>query len=216
MLREEYEKKRAEESATAGAASGAASGAAAGAAAGAGKKTTPKPPKPTMQIPVAGKKRKHQASPAAAAAAAAAAASSAEEMESSPTETVVAVVPWQLSPPPTNTEGLLDGVLSPEVLRTDEELEVLHQEIVQTTAEIIDAICSLDIYALAWFAHNLEESKNRFKKEYARKAHYIKFAIQKISGLRLLDFKRLRLSSVCNYVRNETFMSTLAIFLTMG
>jgi pyruvate/2-oxoglutarate dehydrogenase complex dihydrolipoamide acyltransferase (E2) component len=73
--------------------------------------------------------------------------------------------------------------LSPERLGTDMamvmELEALHQETVQKTAQIIDAIRSFDIYALSWVEHNLKECKKRFKKEYARKTQYIKFFAQK-------------------------------------
>jgi hypothetical protein len=95
-------------------------------------------------------------------------------MDVSPTGGL-AMVPLPPGAPP-NLEG---GVLSPEVLRTDMELEVLHQETLQKTAQIIDAIRSFDIYALSWVAHNLKECKKRFKKEHARKTQYIKFFAQK-------------------------------------
>jgi hypothetical protein len=55
------------------------------------------------------------------------------------------------------------------------ELEILHQETVQKTAQIIDAIRSCDIYALSWVEHNLKECKKRFKKEYACNTHYITY-----------------------------------------
>jgi hypothetical protein len=56
---------------------------------------------------------------------------------------------------------------------------IVRREIVQKSAHIIDAIRSLDIYALSWVEHNLKECKKRFKKVYARKVQYIKFAIKK-------------------------------------
>ena len=85
------------------------------------------------------KKRKPQFSPAT------------EEMDVSPTGAAVPL--------------LLEGVVSPVAPRTDMELEFLHQETVQKTAQIIDAIRSFDIYALSWVEHNLKECKKPFKKE---------------------------------------------------
>jgi hypothetical protein len=96
------------------------------------------------------KKRKPQFSPADDQ-------SSAEEMDVSPTGGLT-MVPLPPGAPPN-----LEGVLSPEHLRTDMELEVLHQETVQKTAQIIDAIRSFDIYALSWVEHNLKECKKHAK-----------------------------------------------------
>ena len=59
------------------------------------------------------------------------------------------------------------------------EFEVLHQETVQKTAQIIPVIRSFDINVLSWVEHNLKECKKRFKKEYARNTQYIKFFAQK-------------------------------------
>jgi hypothetical protein len=53
------------------------------------------------------------------------------------------------------------------------ELKILHQETVQNTAQIIDAIRSLDIYPLSWVEQKLKECKKRFKKEYTRNTQYI-------------------------------------------
>jgi len=99
------------------------------------------------------KKRKPQFSPAT------------EEMDVSPTGATAPL--------------LLEGMVSPEAPRTDVELKILHQETVQKTAQIIDAIRSFDIYALSWVEHNLKECKKRFKKECARNTQYIKFFAQK-------------------------------------
>ena len=47
------------------------------------------------------------------------------------------------------------------------------KEIVQKTAQIIDGIRSLDIYALSWAEHNLKEhSKARFRSDYGSKVDY--------------------------------------------
>jgi hypothetical protein len=99
------------------------------------------------------KKRKPQFSPAT------------EEMDVSPTGATAPL--------------LLEGVVSPENPRTDIELEILHQETVQKTAQIIDAIRSFDIHALSGVEHNLKECKKLFKKEYTRNTQYIKFFAHK-------------------------------------
>jgi hypothetical protein len=85
------------------------------------------------------KKRKPQFSPAGDP-------SSAEEMDVSPTGGLAMV------PPPTVTPLNLEGVLSPEVLRTDMELEVLHQKTVEKNAQIFDSIFSetFHIFDLFW------------------------------------------------------------------
>ena len=70
-----------------------------------------------------------------------------------------------VSPTGATAPLLLEGVVSPENPRTDMEIEILHQETVQKTAQIIDAIRSFDIYALSWVEHNLKECKKPFKKE---------------------------------------------------
>jgi hypothetical protein len=85
------------------------------------------------------------------------------------------------------------------------ELEVLHQETLQKTAQIIDAIRSFDIYALSWVAHNLKECKKCFKKEHARKAQYIKFFTQKNKRAKVESALSLSLVCTCR-----------AMLLTMG
>ncbi len=54
---------------------------------------------------------------------------------------------------------------------------LLHK--VQKSAQIIDVIRSVDIYGRSLVEHNLKECRKRFKKEYARKAHYMKFVTKK-------------------------------------
>jgi len=94
---------------------------------------------------------------------------------------VLESLPFNSLSVPTNTEGregvVLSQVLIEVLLVTTAELEALHQQIVQNTAQIIDDIRSLDIYAIAWVEHNLEESKKVFKKQYARKDQYVHFFI---------------------------------------
>jgi FtsZ-binding cell division protein ZapB len=123
-------------------------------------------------------------------------------MDVSPTS---AMVPLPPGAPPN-----LEGVLSPEHLRTDMELEVLHQETVQKTAQIIDAIRSFDFYALSWVEHNLKECKKCFTKEHARKAQYFKFFTQKNKRAKTGKKKwRARLSLICAVMYG-------AMLLTMG
>jgi hypothetical protein len=81
--------------------------------------------------------------------------------------TALALVPYSGNAANSNSEGLLDGVISPHQSRTDEQHEVMHREIVQKNAHIIDDIRSLDIYALSRVRHNLKEHrKARFRRDY--------------------------------------------------
>ena len=115
---------------------------------------------------------------AAAGAAAAGAAASAGMKKWKP-KFSPATEEMDVSPTGATAPLLLEGVVSPEAPRTDVELKILHQETVQKTAQIIDAIRSFDIYALSWVEHNLKECKKRFKKECARNTQYIEFFAQK-------------------------------------
>ena len=107
-----------------------------------------------VQIPAAGCKRESKASLANAGSSASA---SAEDMDITPTtDTVMAVALVSYSGNAANSEGLLDGLISSHQSRTDEQHEVMHTEIVQKTADIIDRFRSLDIFALSWVEHNLK------------------------------------------------------------
>ena len=105
------------------------------------------------------KRLKESAGGGAAAGAAASEKKKKRKLQFSP-----ATDDMDVSPTGATAPLLLEGVVSPEAPRTDMELEILHQETVQKTAQIIDAIRSFDIYALSWVEHNLKECKKRFKK----------------------------------------------------
>ena len=86
-----------------------------------------------------------------------------EEKDDSPTGAAVDIVPP--TPPP---EGLLspsEGLISPTETLTFEELEAMHNEIVQKCAPLIDGINALNIFGLAWVEHchkhKLKEHKMR-------------------------------------------------------
>jgi hypothetical protein len=106
------------------------------------------------------KRLKESAGGGAAAGAAASEKKKKRKLQFSP-----ATDDMDVSPTGATAPLLLEGVVSPEAPRTDMELEILHQETVQKTAQIIDAIRSFDIYALSWVEHNLKECKKPFKKE---------------------------------------------------
>jgi hypothetical protein len=121
-------------------------------------------------------KRKPKASLAKAGSSASA---SAEDMDITPkTDTVMAVALVPDSGNAANSEGLLDGVISSHQSRTDEQHEVMHTEIVQktVTADIIDRFRSLDIFALSWIEHNLQEhGKLRVRSDYKPRVECIRF-----------------------------------------
>ena len=125
------------------------------------------------------KERVKESAGAAAAGAAAEGAEDREEKKKRKPQFSPATEEMDVSPTGAAVPLLLEGMVSPEAPRTDVELKILHQETVQKTAQIIDAIRSFDIYALSWVEHNLKECKKRFKKECARNTQYIKFFAQK-------------------------------------
>ena len=99
---------------------------------------------------------------------------------------VLESLPFNSLSVPTNTEGregvVLSQVLIEVLLVTTAELEALHQQIVQNTAQIIDDIRSLDIYAIAWVERTLKNPRRSSKNNMHAKISMSIFFFKKEAG----------------------------------